>query len=154
MNDKLEHDGGPAFPCGPMGDVSTPDGIISHQYPGHPGMTLKQWYAGQALNSMAGAVAFDQITEGLLLNRGIKIEEFELLTARMAFDFAEAMIVEGERRNGQPAPRSVLSSEEWEALKDAIDFIESESPASESDGATAYQRAAWKLCDAVRKMKP
>jgi hypothetical protein len=39
----------PAFPVPPLGDVSTPDGFISHQFPGSPGMTYRQWLVGMAM---------------------------------------------------------------------------------------------------------
>lgn len=40
------NDGGQAFPCPPLGDTSTPDGLISHQYSGQQGMSLRAWLAG------------------------------------------------------------------------------------------------------------
>ena len=43
------NDGGPAFPCGPSGmSISYDDGRTEHQYPGSPGMSLRDWFAGQA----------------------------------------------------------------------------------------------------------
>lgn len=44
------NDGGPSFPCGPMGDSFVgEDGYTRHQYLGMPGMSLRAWLAGQAL---------------------------------------------------------------------------------------------------------
>lgn len=44
------NDGGSAFPCGPSGmSISYDDGRTEHQYPGSPGMSLRDWFAGQAL---------------------------------------------------------------------------------------------------------
>lgn len=48
MSNPIE--GEPAFPNGPSGmSIHYDDGHIEHQYPGSPGMTLRQWYIGQAL---------------------------------------------------------------------------------------------------------
>lgn len=38
-----------AFPSGPMGDSMTFDGRTSWQYPGQPGMSLRDWFAGMAM---------------------------------------------------------------------------------------------------------
>jgi len=46
------NDGGPAFPTSPSGDsMQFEDGRISHQYPAMSGMSLRDWFAGQALAS-------------------------------------------------------------------------------------------------------
>lgn len=46
-NDK---DGGPAFPHGPLGSSFTgPDGYTTHQGYPSPGMSLRAYFAGQAL---------------------------------------------------------------------------------------------------------
>lgn len=43
-------EGEPAFPNGPSGmSIHYEDGRVEHQYPGSPGMSLRQWYIGQAL---------------------------------------------------------------------------------------------------------
>lgn len=40
----------PAFPNGPSGmSIHFDDGRVEHQYPGSPGMSLREWYIGQAL---------------------------------------------------------------------------------------------------------
>lgn len=49
---KIPHDGGPAFPVGPLGDTSTPDGLISHQFPGSPGMSMRDHFAGLAMQAL------------------------------------------------------------------------------------------------------
>jgi hypothetical protein len=50
MSDPI-NDGGPAFPHGPLGDsITFDDGRTSHQWPACAGMTLRDWFAGQALN--------------------------------------------------------------------------------------------------------
>ncbi len=51
MNKPIE--GEPAFPNGPSGmSIHYDDGRVEHQYPGSPGMTLRQWYIGQALQGL------------------------------------------------------------------------------------------------------
>ena len=43
------NDGGPAFPCGPSGmSISYDDGRTEHQYPGSPGVSLRDWLASHA----------------------------------------------------------------------------------------------------------
>ena len=43
-----------AFPCGPMGDSMTfEDGRTTHQYPAQPGMSLRDWFAGMALQGLS-----------------------------------------------------------------------------------------------------
>ena len=40
----------PAFPNGPHGgSIHYDNGHVEHQYPGSPGMSLREWYIGQAL---------------------------------------------------------------------------------------------------------
>ena len=57
------NDGGPAFPCGPLGDTFTgEDGYTRHQFPGCSGMSLRDWFAGQAL---AGILAADSSTQSI-----------------------------------------------------------------------------------------
>ena len=65
-------DGGPAFPR------TAP----------HPqnGMTLRQWYAGMAM-------------QGLLADEGMDVEGFEHNAARKAFAYADAMIAEEKKGN-------------------------------------------------------
>lgn len=45
--------GGPAFPHGPLGDSMTfEDGRTNHQVDAHPGMSLRDWFAGMAMSGM------------------------------------------------------------------------------------------------------
>ena len=45
-----DNDGGPAFPHGPLGDsIHGEDGMVRHQWPGGAGMSLRDWFVGQAL---------------------------------------------------------------------------------------------------------
>lgn len=66
-------DGGPAFP-GEQGH--TPDGTWNQTW--EPGMTLRDWFAGQALNG--------------LISNGDLIDGREELTVDWAFRFADAML--------------------------------------------------------------
>ena len=72
-----EHDGGPAFPeaiaVGPAGDV----------YPGFSGMTLRDWFAGQALAACIQKCVPQECNTG---------ENMEQMFARKAFLVADAML--------------------------------------------------------------
>lgn len=72
---RVPNGGGAAFPC--------PEGVLTL---GAPGMTLRQWYAGQAV---AGVIA----SFGGL---NVPLPEPAQLAAQ-AFQIADAMIDEGER---------------------------------------------------------
>lgn len=86
MKDK---DGGPAFPTeeykivrGPHYGSSYDNGHVGlEQKTKHPGMTLRQWYAGKALGA---------VIEGGATWDGQKISE-------RAFAIADAMIAEGSK---------------------------------------------------------
>lgn len=70
MTDK--NDGGPAFP---MIVWKSPDGMLA--MPSEPGMTLRDWFAGQAL---AGLIAHPS-SEGSVIT-----------VAQWAYDHADAML--------------------------------------------------------------
>lgn len=70
------NDGGPAFP---IPDVAHPNGQIQF---GANGMTLRDWFAGQALAGMASNGSYDQMTW----------EE----QARAAYGAADAMLMARE----------------------------------------------------------
>ena len=73
----------PAFPHGPLGSSFTSDtGITTHQFDAHPGMTLLDYFAGQALVGM------------LFPGAGGQCDTF----ARFAYDQAEAMLEERKRK--------------------------------------------------------
>ena len=69
-------DGGPAFPFGPFGDPERDAGQAG------PGMTLRDWFAGQAL-------------EGVLAFTGVPIGE--KVTAADAYAIADAMLAERQK---------------------------------------------------------
>lgn len=50
----------PAFPTGPLGSISTPDGIISHQHDGYIGLTKREWMATVICAGMAKSWNDDQ----------------------------------------------------------------------------------------------
>jgi hypothetical protein len=73
------NNGGSAFPCGPSGtQITGDDGHSWWQFPASDGMSLRDWFAGQAL---AG------LTNGA---RGTGWRKSEL--AKDAFAFADAML--------------------------------------------------------------
>ena len=80
MTDKI-NDGGPAFP---VPDVFRPDGV--HAAGGSLGMTLRDWFAGQALVAAWGALDKGYYEGG---NHDI---------ARCAYQIADAMLSEREAK--------------------------------------------------------
>ena len=83
-----ERDGGPAFPeaiaVGPAGDV----------YPGFSGMTLRDWFAGQALAACIQKCVPQECNTG---------ENMEQMFARKAFLVADAMLaVRAAAKGSQP----------------------------------------------------
>ena len=82
------NDGGPAFPCGPSGmSISYDDGRTEHQYPGSPGMSLRDWFAGQAL---AGIMANAKLVGVLAVSNQDP--------ASCAYEMAEFMMAERDKR--------------------------------------------------------
>lgn len=80
-------DGGPAFPTGPGGDsMHGEDGRVWHQYPATPGMSLRDWFAGQAL-------------VGLLSNSDWmrKLEQTQTPNVVMAYRIADEMMFSRKR---------------------------------------------------------
>ena len=75
MTDTLDN-GGPAFPTEPRGSI----------YGGkHDGMTLRDWFAGQALAGVINTCSADILANG---------EAIEAMFARKAYSLADAMIRE------------------------------------------------------------
>lgn len=93
------NDGGPAFPCGPSGmSISYDDGRTEHQYPGSPGMSLRDWFAGQALQGiLAGGSGWNSVSAEVMRNEGIW---GDVSTTEIAYRFADAMIAAREAKNG------------------------------------------------------
>lgn len=73
------NDGGPAFPSGPSGASFTgEDGMTTHQFSGCDGMSLRDYFAGQAMQGLlafghhqalieAGAPDYQQAINGIAL---------------------------------------------------------------------------------------
>ena len=82
MTDKI-NDGGPAFPTAP---AYAADGrTLSY---GFAGMTLRDWFAGQAVGSVMHMCAGDTLLPG---------ESIETSFARKAYAIADAMLAEREQ---------------------------------------------------------
>ena len=99
-------DGGPAFPLDTeerfISQFSR-DGQSIHMRP-HPGMSLRQWYAGMAMAQIfikpllnVGAERIE-IDWGNLDIGGDRVKEIVDYSAALAFQFADAMIAEGEKK--------------------------------------------------------
>jgi hypothetical protein len=58
--------------------------------PCHPGMTLRDWFAGQALSVMAG----------MQIGHGLTREEIARVVSEAAFVLADAMLAERNPTNG------------------------------------------------------
>jgi hypothetical protein len=92
----MPKDSGPAFPCP---DVFRPDGM--HVSGGHSGMTLLDWFAGQALPQ--AIVDYDRLeTRGPMSGiahhpYGCRAMSREQIIAAFAYRLADAMIAEGSR---------------------------------------------------------
>lgn len=72
-------DGGPAFPR-PMS--------------GQLGMSLRDYFAGQALRGLVHDILIEQHWEDVLLKQGLKVEEFPAYCAHLCYVQADAMIAE------------------------------------------------------------
>ena len=76
----------PAFPHGPLGSSFTSDtGITTHQVDAHPGMTLLDYFAGQALPGL-----IQETHHNTKIKTG--------MVAQDAYTYAEAMLAERKRR--------------------------------------------------------
>jgi hypothetical protein len=58
--------------------------------PCHPGMTLRDWFAGQALSALAG----------MQIGHGLSSEEIARVVSEGAFMLADAMLTERNRNVG------------------------------------------------------
>jgi len=94
MSDIIKDDGGPAFPCDWV-DTQPHTGIqvVREQF---PGMSLRDWFAGQALQGIIAAKA----------NSTTKIENgnqriyFDVqLGVDVAYGYADAMIAAKDKKN-------------------------------------------------------
>ena len=83
MSEGKINDGGPAFPI-PQQQFS--DGVMVVSSQGHPGMTLRQWYIGQALAGMAG------VTVKACYDELMTVAETKAAIARQAVGIADAVL--------------------------------------------------------------
>lgn len=114
-----DRDGGPAFPHGPMGDtMHGEDGREWHQFPAGTGMSLRDWFAGMALQGMLAngnefGVLFESDTgRNLMLPVGqtpsdcgekwTRIAGPSALMTQQAFSYADAMLK--ARVTAKPTP--------------------------------------------------
>ena len=91
MTDTHIKDGGPAFPAsptyGPNGDLYRPADI------GCEGMTLRDWFAGQALSGSLASQTAESHWAFQALPNGIGNDTGALTgIARLSYDLADAMI--------------------------------------------------------------
>ncbi len=82
MNKPID-DGGPAFPA-----------VIYPTIPNTGGMSLRAYFAGQAMAAMVEKTVFDQPSEDMLHKAGIATDDFNEFVAHMAVGFADALIAE------------------------------------------------------------
>ena len=78
------NNGGPAFPRRKHHAHRNPDGSVIRGHGGHPGMSLRDWFAGQALGA-------------LLSEEGYASLEWPKNIATDAYKIASAMISEREK---------------------------------------------------------
>lgn len=85
MSDNIE-DGGPAFPNPALADESY------HARPSDMGMSLRDWFAGQALAALIQAHAEEIVMEAS--SHGVVGAEWTNPIAHAAYDIADAMLSE------------------------------------------------------------
>ena len=89
-------DGGPAFPHGPLGDSRQhEDGLISHQFAAYPGMSLRDWFAGLAMQGLI-AEGDERTVSPDIANNPERVEEWRrtirLSEAKCCYKMADAML--------------------------------------------------------------
>ena len=85
--------GGWAYPAKWYSDPN-----IAHE---HNGMTLLDYFAGQALPALIGQLANTEQADERMRSERLGDGEFDRLCAICAYDYAEAMIQERNKRNRQ-----------------------------------------------------
>lgn len=90
--------GGPAFPVqeqrttinGTLGGV--PVGTVGNF--SAPGMTMRDWLAGKAMQGLVHDILIDQHWEDVLLKKGLTVDEFPPFLAHLSYMCADAMLAE------------------------------------------------------------
>ncbi len=80
----MKTDGGPAFP------IPCQDGGIPIQ----DGMSLRDWFAGQAMNGLVHDILIEQHWEDVLMKEGLETSEFPAFLAQLSYATAYAMLAE------------------------------------------------------------
>jgi hypothetical protein len=80
-----EKDGGPAFPRGPVVATVGEKFVVDAEY----GMSLRDWFAGQALASLAPLDHFPTTYQN---------EKRDQIVARAAYMYADAMLAERSKQ--------------------------------------------------------
>lgn len=85
-------DGGPAFPR-PRGQTTSEYGCITGSDE-QDGMSLRDWFAGKALQGLVHTIFIDQPTEDSLIAKGLKPDDFPKFLAYQCYLAADAMLAE------------------------------------------------------------
>jgi hypothetical protein len=83
-------DGGPAFPH------SAPEGCAPNE-----GMTLRDWFAGMALQGLIASLAGKHVAisaDKIRRKKGIPKNRMEWLVSKCSYDYADTMIAEREKQ--------------------------------------------------------
>lgn len=68
------------------------------------GMTLRDYFAGRAMQGLVHDIVIDQPIENSLMAKGLKPEEFPGYLAHLAYRLAEAMLAERDKPVEWPTP--------------------------------------------------
>lgn len=97
-------DGGPAFPQDISMFFSDGEPVNCPEMEGHHGMSLRDYFAGQALSGLAGVAMQATVDRIVALIDGAEPRDTDdeewrsmRVTAELAYDFADAMIAARER---------------------------------------------------------
>jgi hypothetical protein len=91
MVNETRNNGGAAFPTHPY-EVRDADGNLIERSYGEAGMSLRDWFAGQALACLGAAIPY---VVGL---RGATPEQMPKMLAAGAYEIADAMLFEARKR--------------------------------------------------------
>lgn len=94
------NDGGPAFPA----DIQRRDPVTTEWGDLPPqGMSMRDWFAGQALAGLCAGLcsaAGQKAMTNEMKRRGIPLNRAEWYVAKVAHDYADAMLAERKKANG------------------------------------------------------